>query len=145
MNDFMTKAILEAEKALLSDDIPVGCVITENGVVISKAHNSVQKDGNVCNHAEILAINSAISQKKEKDLRNCEMYVTLEPCPMCAGAIIASKIKRVYIGTPEPKSGCFGSKMNFAASGFNHSPEIYMGIGEDECKKLLVEFFKNKR
>ena len=145
MKHYMAYAIEEAKKAFLKDEIPVGCVICKNGQIISLAHNTTVADCNDTHHAEINAINEAIAKTDEKNLSDCEMYVTVEPCPMCAGAIINSKIKRLYIGAPEPKSGCFGSVVNFNSIGFNHEPEVYIGICEDECKKIMMDFFKNKR
>ena len=141
----MELAFEEAVKAFNQNEIPVGCVITLNGNVIARAHNTTIAECNNTKHAEINAINQALEFVNQKELKDCEMYVTLEPCPMCAGAIINTKIKRLYIGAQEPKSGCFGSKTDFSTLKFNHSPEVYHGICEDKCKKIMVDFFENKR
>ena len=142
---YMSIALEEAQKAYTEDEVPVGCVITSGGKIVSQSHNTSAREKNALCHAEIYAINNAIAYLGTKELNDCDLYVTLEPCPMCAGAIINSKIKRVYIGAMEPKSGCFGSVADFCSVGFNHHPEVYYGINEDECKKILVDFFKNKR
>ncbi len=142
---YMELALEEAKKAYLLDEIPVGCVIVQNGKVVAKAHNTAEKQKNAICHAEINAINEAVKNLGSKNLSDCEMYVTLEPCPMCAGAIINTRIKRLYIGAMEKKSGCFGSIIDFGTLGFNHTAETYIGICEDECKKLMTDFFKKKR
>ncbi len=142
---FMEIAIEEAKKAFDNEDIPVGCVITDGKNLICASCNTVSIENDTTCHAEINAVKSAISALGTKDLRNCDVYVTLEPCPMCAGALINAKVKRIYIGAMEPKSGCFGSKIDFNKLGFNHKPEVYYGICEDECSKLLTDFFEKKR
>jgi len=141
----MEKAIEEAKHAFSSGEIPVGCVIVHKDEIIASSHNTTVKECNDLCHAEINAINKAIGVLNTKNLTDCELYVTLEPCPMCAGAIVNAKIKRLFIGAPEPKSGCFGSVINFNSLGFNHKPEVYYGICEDSCKQLMKDFFKNKR
>ncbi len=142
---FMDLAIEEAKKAYSEDEVPVGCVITRNGTVIAKAHNETNAKCNSTCHAEVTAIQKALEKTENKDLSDCEMYVTLEPCPMCAGAIINTKIKRLYIGAMEPKSGCFGSITDFNKLNFNHKADVYYGIREEECASILKVFFKNKR
>ena len=142
---YMDLAIEEAKKASDFDEVPVGCIITDGKSIISSSHNTTEAENDVTCHAEINAIKSAIKTLGTKDLKNCDVYVTLEPCPMCAGALINAKVKRIYIGAMEPKTGCFGSKIDFNSLNFNHKPELYYGICEDECSKLLVDFFKNKR
>ena len=142
---FMDIAIIEAKKAFSDNEVPVGCVIVHNGQIIAQSHNTTEKESDATCHAEINAIKDAEKFLKQKVLNECDMYVTLEPCPMCAGAIINSKIKRIYIGAEEPKSGCFGSKIDFNKIGFNHTPEVYMGINEEECKNLMKDFFEKKR
>ena len=142
---FMETAISEAQKAFLQGEIPVGCVIVKNGKIIARTHNTTQKNKNSVCHAEMNAIMQAIEVTGEKDLRDCDVYVTLEPCPMCAGAFINLKVKRLFIGAPEPKSGCFGSVSDFNMLNFNHKIEVYYGICEDSCKKLMTDFFKSKR
>ena len=142
---FMDAAIIEAKKAFSDNEVPVGCVIVHNGQIIAQSHNTTEKESDATCHAEINAIKEAEKFLKQKVLNECDMYVTLKPCPMCAGAIINSKIKRIYIGAEEPKSGCFGSKIDFNKIGFNHTPEVYMGISEEECKNLMKDFFEKKR
>ncbi len=142
---FMDLAIEEAKKAYDEDEVPVGCVITHNGAVIAKSHNETNAKNNSTRHAEMIAIEKALEEIEKKDLSNCEMYVTLEPCPMCAGAIINTKLKRLYIGTMEPKSGCFGSIIDFNRLNFNHKVDVYYGIREEECSNIMKDFFKAKR
>ena len=142
---YMQKALSEAKKAYLKGEIPVGCIITENDRIIASAHNTVIENSCCTCHAEINAIREATNALGVKELAQCNMYVTLEPCPMCAGAIVNAKIKRLYIGAPEPKSGCFGSVTDFNRLPFNHKPEVYHGICEDESKKMLRNFFDKKR
>ncbi len=142
---FMEEAIFEAKKAYNNDEVPVGCVIVKDGQIVARAHNTVIKNNDVTCHAEINAIKSALNSLKSKSLSECDVYVTLEPCPMCAGALINAKAKRIYIGAMEPKSGCFGSITDFNKLSFNHKPEIYYGINEDECTELMKNFFESKR
>lgn len=144
ISKYMAEALKEAQKAYELNEVPVGCVIVKNGTVISRAHNTAEAASNATNHAEMLAVRDACQKLKCKYLDECEMYVTLEPCAMCAGAIINTRIKRLYIGTDEPKTGCCGSVVNL----FDKIPcntEIYIGISEDKCKQLMKSFFKNKR
>lgn len=144
--DFMFIAIEEAMKAKKMDDVPVGAVIVKNNEIISKEHNKVQELNNSLMHAEIMAINSAISILGTKYLTDCDMYVTLEPCAMCAGAIVLSKIRRLYIGTEDIKNGACGSVFNIVQEKkLNHFTEIYFGINEKKCKDLLTDFFQNIR
>ena len=145
MNEFMSLAIEEAKKAQEENEIPIGAVIVKNKEVIAKAHNTVEKNKNVLYHAEMSAINEA-TKKLGKFLYDCELYVTVEPCPMCMGAIIASRIKRLYIGANEPNTGSCGSKLDLTNPNyFNSKIEIYHGIMESDCEKLMNEFFKNLR
>jgi len=143
---FMSIAIDEAKAAYSENEVPVGAVIVCNGKIVASEHNRTESECDATSHAEVNAIKSACKKLGSKYLDDCEMYVTLEPCPMCAGAIINSKIKRVYIGAPEPRSGCCGSVFNLTGSGaFNHSPEVYHGISEDECKAIMKKFFSVRR
>lgn len=142
---FMEYAINEAKKASAQGEIPVGCVITHNGKIIASQHNTTIQDNNATHHAEMNAISQASALLGERYLSECDMYVTLEPCPMCAGAIINSKIKRLYIGAQEPKSGCFGSVIDFNKLSLNHKPEVYYGICEDECADIMKQFFERLR
>lgn len=143
---FMDIAIEEAIKAKDTNDVPVGVVIVRNNEIISKTHNKIQAFNNPLYHAEIIAINSAIDILKTKYLTDCDIYTTLEPCVMCAGAIILARIRRIYIGVEDEKSGACGSVINvFRNNRFNHNSEVYFGINEHKCKLLLVDFFKNIR
>lgn len=142
----MNEALILAKKAFKDDEIPVGAVITLNGEIIARAHNSVEKDKDCTCHAEINAIKAACKALGRKTLDGCEMYVSLEPCAMCAGAIINARIKRLYVGALEPKTGCCTSKADLMKAGlFNHDVETYYGIGEEESKDLMKSFFENKR
>ena len=144
--EMMNKALEMAKKAFDECEIPIGAVITRNGEIIAKSHNTVQKNKDCTCHAEINAIKEACKYLGEKHLGDCEMYVTIEPCAMCTGAIIGSRIKRLYIGAPEPKTGCCGSAADLTKEGlFNHNIEVYFGFNEDECKELMQKFFENKR
>ena len=142
---YMEYALEEAKISFKKDEIPVGCVIVKDGVVIAKAHNTCEEEKNPLCHAEMNAINIALKKLNQKFLDGCEMYVTLEPCAMCSGAIINSRIKRLYIGSPEPKTGCCGSAKNLFDGELANLTEVYIGINEDECKSLMQNFFKFKR
>ena len=149
MEDFekyMLEALKEASLAALEDEVPIGCVIVKNGEIIAKAHNQRDKTNNPLGHAEVLAIKKASEILKDWQLVNCELYVTIEPCLMCAGAIIQSRIKRVIYGAPDLKGGAFGSSINVLdASNINHRPEIVKGILESECSQIIKDYFKSKR
>ena len=148
MEDFekyMLEAIKEASLAALEDEVPIGCVIVKDGEIIAKAHNQRDKTNNPLGHAEVLAIKKASEILKDWQLVNCELYVTIEPCLMCAGAIIQSRIKRVIYGAPDLKGGAFGSSINVLdASNINHRPEIVKGILESECSQVIKDYFKSK-
>ena len=149
MEDFekyMLEALKEASLAALEDEVPIGCVIVKDGEIIAKAHNQRDKTNNPLGHAEVLAIKKASEILKDWQLVNCELYVTIEPCLMCAGAIIQSRIKRVIYGAPDLKGGAFGSSINVLdASNINHRPEIVKGILESECSQVIKDYFKSKR
>ena len=143
---FMKEALKEAKKAYKKLEIPVGCVIVKDGEIIAKAHNLKELKKDTTKHAEIIAIQRASKKLNSWRLLDCEMYVTLEPCPMCAGAIINSRIKKIYIGTLDEKTGACGSVLNlFKDYKFNHKVEVEKGIMKDECEKILKEFFKELR
>ena len=143
---YMKVALKEAEKARVIDEVPIGCVIVLNNKIIAKAHNIRESKQNPVGHAEILAIQKASKKLNSWRLENCEMYVTIEPCIMCAGAIIQSRIKKVYYGAPDIKGGAFGSSIDvLEAKNINHRPEIYPGIMEEECSDLVKNYFKSKR
>ncbi len=143
---FMKEALKEAKKAYDKDEIPVGAVIVKDNKIIARAHNLKEGKNNAICHAEILAIQKACKKLGSWRLLDCEMYVTLEPCSMCAGALINSRIKKIYIGTNDEKTGACGSKLNLLKDfKFNHNVEIEQYILKDECEKILKDFFKNLR
>lgn len=144
--DFMKLALKEAEKAYKKEEIPIGVLIVKNGKIISRAYNLKETKQDTIEHAEIRAIKKASKKLGSWRLNDCEMYTTLEPCPMCAGAIIQARIKKVYIGTMDEKTGAAGSKLNiFEDFTFNHKVEVETGILEKECKQILQSFFKELR
>lgn len=140
---FMKEALKEARKAYNKEEVPVGAVIVKDGKIIARSHNLKEtKNSSVC-HAEILAINKACKKLNAWRLTDCDMYVTLEPCPMCAGALINSRIRKLYIGTNDEKTGACGSKINLLEDViFNHKVEIERGILQNECETILKDFFK---
>ena len=142
---FMKEALKEAQKAYNKEEVPVGAVIVKNDKIIARGHNSKEEKNNTIKHAEIIAIEKASRKLSNWRLENCEMYVTLEPCSMCAGAIINSRIKKVYIGALDEKTGACGSVLNLFNYPFNHRVELKTGILELECKDLLQNFFKELR
>ena len=142
----MKKALLQAKKAYNKMEVPVGAVIVKDGKVIASAYNQKETKCDTTRHAEITVIQKASKKLNSWRLNDCEMYVTLEPCPMCAGAIIQSRIKKVYFGTPDEKTGAVGSKLNlFKDFKFNHNVEFENAILEKECKEMLQNFFKELR
>ena len=144
--EFMREAIKEAKKAYKKLEVPVGAVIVKNGEIIARAHNLKETKLDTTKHAEILAIQRASKKLQSWRLIDCEMYVTLEPCSMCAGALINSRIKKVYIGTNDEKTGAVGSVFNlFDDYTFNHKVEYEKGILKDECEEMLSSFFKDLR
>ncbi|MBQ2266019.1 MAG: nucleoside deaminase [Clostridia bacterium] len=143
--EFMKLAITEAQKAAEKGEVPVGAVIVKNGEVISTGHNLREEKQNALSHAEIEAINLACQKLGSWRLDDCELYVTLEPCPMCTGAIINARFKTVIFGAYDSKMGCMDSVINLCDYPFNHHPEIYGGIMEDECLAVLQNFFKKLR
>ncbi len=146
MTNFMQRAILEAKKAQAIDEVPIGAIIVLNGKIIARAYNKKESTQLATAHAEILAINKACKKLKSWRLDGAEMFVTLEPCPMCAGAIVNARIKKVYFGAYEPKSGSAVSKFNILSdAGLNHSTEFVGGVMEDECSLMLKNYFKLKR
>ena len=143
---FMKEALKEAEKAYKKLEVPVGAVIVKDGKIIARGHNQKETKTDTTKHAEIIAIQKASKKLKAWRLLDCEMYVTLEPCAMCAGAIINSRIKKVYIGTKDNKTGAVGSVLNlFEDFKFNHKVESEIGLMQDECEKILKQFFKELR
>ena len=141
----MTQALQYAQKAFDLGEVPVGAVIVKNGKIVGKGYNMRETKQNALSHAEIEAINNACKTLDTWRLDDCEMYVTLEPCPMCTGAIINARIKTVIFGAFDSKMGCMDSVINLCDYPFNHKPEIYAGICEDECKEILQKFFQKLR
>ena len=142
----MLLALKEAQKALLKDETPIGCVIVKDDKIIARGHNLREKKNLVTSHAEIEAITKANKKLKSWRLVDCDLYVTVEPCIMCAGAIIQSRIRNVYYGAKDPKGGAFSSSINvLEASNINHRPTIIGGILEEECAIIIKNYFKNKR
>ena len=142
----MSEALKEAKKAYKKGEVPIGCVIVRDNKIIARAHNLRETKQHVLTHAELLAIKEANRKMSCWHLEDCELYVTLEPCVMCAGAIIQSRITKVYYGAPEPKGGCVHSKLNLLDMRFQN-PEIYVegNILKEECLELLQSFFKEIR
>ncbi|GAA0337028.1 tRNA adenosine(34) deaminase TadA [Bacillus carboniphilus] len=143
---FMSMAIEEAKKAEEIGEVPIGAVLVINDQVIAKAHNHRETDQNALAHAEILVINQACRELGTWRLEDCELYVTLEPCPMCAGALVMSRVKKVIYGAKDPKAGCAGTFMNLLNDErFNHQCEVVSGVMEEKCGQLLTDFFKELR
>ncbi len=142
---FMKRAITLAKIAFDKGEVPVGAVIVKNGEIIGEGYNMREANQNALSHAEIEAINNACKSINSWRLDGCEMYVTLEPCPMCTGAIINSRIETVIFGAFDKNAGCMDSVINLCDYPFNHKPEIYAGIMEDDCKKILTDFFGQMR
>ena len=139
---YMLLALKEAEKAFNKGEVPVGCVIVKDDVVIAKAHNLRQTKKSALAHAEILAIQKASKKLNSWILEDCVMYVTLEPCAMCAGTIIQSRIKKLVYGANEPKFGACGSVVNLFEYKFNHQVEVESNVMKEESAKLLKNFFQ---
>ena len=142
----MRRALELARLAAENGDVPVGCVITnEAGEIVGEGYNRREADGSAVAHAEVEAITAACRKLGRWRLEGCTLYVTLEPCPMCAGAILNARISTVRYGAKEPLSGCCGSVLNLFEEGFGHRPRIYGGLLEEECAALLREFFHSMR
>ena len=140
---FMREAIKQAKKAYAIDEVPIGCVIVYEGKIIARGYNRRTTDKNTLSHAELNAIRKASKKLGDWRLDDCEMYVTLEPCQMCAGAIVQARIKKVYIGCMNPKAGCAGSVLNLLqVEKFNHQVEIETGILEEECSSMIKRIFQ---
>lgn len=141
----MKEALKEAKAAAECGEVPVGAVIVKDGEIISRGRNRREEKQNALSHAELEAINSACKALHSWRLDNCELYVTLEPCPMCTGAIINARIKTVIFGAYDIKMGSMDSVINLCDYPYNHKPEIYGGICEEECGLVLQEFFRKIR
>lgn len=143
---YMKEAMRQARKAELLNEVPIGCVIVYEDKIIARGYNRRNIDKNTLSHAELNAIRKASKKLGDWRLDNCEMYITLEPCQMCAGAIVQSRIKKIYIACMNPKAGCAGSILNLLdMKQFNHQVEIDRGLMEAECSLMLKDFFKRLR
>ena len=143
---YMKEAIRQAKKAGVLGEVPIGCVIVFENEIIARGYNRRTMDRNVLAHAEITAIRKACRKVGDWRLEDCTMYVTLEPCPMCAGAIIQARIPQVVIGCMNPKAGCAGSVLDLLhQDGFNHQAETRIGVLEEQCSQMLSDFFKQLR
>ena len=143
---FMREAIRQAQKAEALEEVPIGCVIVHEGKIIARGYNRRNTDQNTLSHAELNAIRKASKKLGDWRLEGCTMYVTLEPCQMCAGALVQSRIDAVVIGAMNPKAGCAGSVMNLLqAEGFNHKVAVMEGILDEECSRMMKNFFARLR
>ena len=143
---FMREALLEAEQAALAGEVPVGALVVRDGEIISRAHNLVETMKSSSAHAEMLALAAAEEKLGAKWLTGCTVYVTLEPCSMCAGAMVLARVSRLVIGTMDPKAGACGSVLSIAANeSLNHRIDITAGVLGEECSRQLKEFFRAKR
>ncbi len=143
---YMKAALREAKKAGLIDEVPIGCVIVQDEKIIARGYNRRNKDKNTLAHAELNAIKKASKKTGDWRLEDCTMYITLEPCQMCAGAIVQARIKEVVIGSLYPKAGCAGSVLNLLQMPqFNHQVQITKGVLEEECAAMLTQFFARLR
>ncbi|MDE6889284.1 MAG: tRNA adenosine(34) deaminase TadA [Eubacterium sp.] len=143
---FMKAALREAKKAYVIHEVPIGCVIVQDDKIIARGYNRRNTDKNTLAHAELTAIRKASKKTGDWRLEDCTMYITLEPCQMCAGAIVQSRMKKVVIGAMNPKAGCAGSVLNLLQMPkFNHQVEITIGVLEEECASMLSGFFSELR
>lgn len=146
MEVFMREALVEANKALEIDEVPIGAIIVKDNIIISRTFNGKEHSQISTHHAEILAIEQACQVLGSWRLEDCDLYCTLEPCSMCAGAIIQARISRVIFGARDKKSGALGGLYDmYQINGFNHYPRVIGSILEEECSKLLTNYFKTKR
>ncbi len=143
---FMKQALKEAKKAYDLKEVPIGCVIVQDDKVIARGYNRRNTDKSVLMHAELMAMKKACKKVKDWRLEDCTMYITLEPCQMCAGAIVQARIPRVVIGSMNPKAGCAGSVLNILQmEQFNHQCEVERGVLQEECSRVLTDFFRELR
>ncbi len=142
---FMAVALEEAKKAFALGEIPVGACVVKDGEIVATGHNQREQTKQVSGHAEMIAINGACERLGDWRLSGCQLYVTLEPCPMCAGAIINARIDRVIYGAEDEVMGSFGSVCNLAAMPYSAHPKLTKGVLENECRALLQQFFKERR
>lgn len=143
---FMKEALKQAKKAYALEEAPIGCVIVYEGKIIARGYNRRNTDKNTLAHAELLAIKKASRKLGDWRLEGCTMYITLEPCQMCAGAIVQARISRVVVGSMNPKAGCAGSVLNLLQMAeFNHQVELVTGVLKEECSAMLSDFFRELR
>lgn len=143
---YMKLALKEAKKARDINEVPIGCVIVRDDKVIGKGYNKRNTDKNVLSHAELIAIKQACKKTGDWRLEDCTMYITLEPCQMCAGAMVQARLQRAVIGSMNPKAGCGGSVLNILQMAeFNHQVDVERGVLEEECSGILTEFFADLR
>lgn len=143
---FMYAALQEAEKALENDEVPIGAIVVHKNKIIGRGFNQTERLKDPTAHAEMIAITAATNNLQSKFLDECDLYVTVEPCVMCAGAILLARIRNIYFGAFEPKFGACGSLFNIIESGkYNHKPNLFSGIYSDESKSLLENYFQKKR
>lgn len=143
---WMREAIIEANEAEVKGEVPIGAIIVQDGQIIARAHNLRELTNRATGHAEMLVIDQANQHLAAWRLEHATLYVTLEPCPMCAGALIMSRVKEVVYGAADPKAGCAGSLMNLLEDArFNHQPRVVKGVLADECGQQLTEFFRGLR
>ena len=143
---YMKEAIKQAKKAAVIGDVPIGCVIVEDDKIIARAYNQRNKKKTTLAHAELLAMKKACKKLGDWRLEDCTMYITLEPCQMCAGAIVQARIPEVMIGCMNPKAGCAGSIYNLLQEpAFNHQVSLFKGVLEEECSQMLKDFFRSLR
>ena len=142
---YIKLALKQAKKAQLIDEVPIGCVVVKDDKVIARGYNLRETKNNVIKHAEIVAIEKACKKLGSWRLVDCDIYVTLEPCPMCAGAIYQARMKRVIFGASDLKAGALGGNFDMYKEKLNHYPEVIKNICENECSEIIREYFKNKR
>lgn len=143
---FMREAIRQAKKAYALDEVPIGCVIVYEGKIIARGYNRRNTDKNTLSHAELSAIKKASRKLGDWRLEGCTMYITLEPCQMCAGAMVQARVTEAVIGSMNPKAGCAGSVLNILEmEGFNHQVNVRRGVLEEECSQMLSGFFRELR
>ena len=143
---FMAEALKEAEKSASFDEVPVGAIIVKNDRIIARGHNLREKKHDPTAHAEIVAIRKACKKMRSWRLEGCTMYVTIEPCAMCAGTLLWTRIDRIVFGANDPKGGAIGSSFNlFEVKNINHHPKITRGVLDQKCGSLMTSFFRNKR
>lgn len=142
---YIKLALKEAQKALIKDEVPIGCVIVKEDKIIARGHNLRETKKDVTKHAEIVAIEKACKKLESWRLVDCELYVTLEPCAMCAGAIYQARIKKVVFGADDLKGGALGGNFDLYKEKLNHYPEVKKGVLKEECSSIISNYFKNKR